>query len=166
MIQWYAFQSKPRKEQMLCEQLRIREIDTFFPCLQVQPVNPRARKVKSYFPGYVFVRVDLERVGRSILEWIPGAIGIVHFGGEPAPVSDHFVDTLQRHLDSINVSESEPSEKFKPGDVVAINGGIFAGYEAIFDTRLSGRDRVEVLLKILQDAQIRVQLPIEQISSK
>ena len=166
MIHWYVFQSKPRKEQLLCEQLRMLQIDSFFPCVHVRPVNPRARKVKPYFPGYVFGRVDLERVGRSILDWIPGAIGIVKFGGEPAPVSDYLVDTLQRHLESIDASEPGLFKRFQPGDVVAIRGGPFAGYEAIFDAHLPGRYRVEVLLKILQDSQIRVKLPVEQISSK
>jgi transcription antitermination factor NusG len=166
MRQWYAFQSKTRREQLLCEQLRIRQIDTFYPCINVRPVNPRARKTQPYFPGYVFGRVDLEHDGRSMLDWIPGAIGIVNFGGEPAPISDHLVDTLQRHLDSINASERELREGFQPGDVVAIHGGPFAGYEAILDARLPGRQRVEVLLKILRDSYIRVELPIEQISLK
>lgn len=166
MRQWYAFQSKTRKEQLLCEQLRIRQIDTFFPCINVRPVNPRAQKTKPYFPGYVFGRVDLEQDSRTLLDWIPGAIGIVNFGGEPTPISDHLVDTLQQHLESINASAYERWEGFQPGDVVAIQGGPFAGYEAIFDTRLPGRERVEVLLKILSDSYIRVELPIEQISQK
>src|SRR5687767_6081049 len=125
MRQWYAFQSKARKEQFLCEQLQILQIETFFPCIRVQTVNPRARKIKPYFPGYVFGRVNLEQVGKSILNWIPGAIGIVKFGGEPASVSDHLVEALQRHLEKINVSQSEVSMKFQPGEVIAIHGGPF-----------------------------------------
>jgi transcriptional antiterminator RfaH len=166
MRQWYAFQSKTRKERLLYEQLRMRQIDTFYPCINVRPVNPRAQKTRPYFPGYVFGRVDLEQDGRSVLDSIPGAIGIVNFGGEPAPVSDHLVDTLRRHLESISASERELWEGFQPGDVVAIQGGPLAGYEAIFDTRLPGPERVEVLLKILRDSYIRVELPIEQISLK
>jgi transcriptional antiterminator RfaH len=164
MIHWYAFQSKTRKEQLLCEQLSMRQIDSFFPCVHVRPVNPRARKVKPYFPGYVFGRVDLERVGRSILDWIPGAIGIVKFGGEPAPVSDYLINILQRHLEAINALKSEVLKGLQRGDMVAIQAGPFAGYEAIFDARLPGRDRVEVLLKMLEGSQIRVKLPREHIT--
>lgn len=164
MIQWYAFQSKARKEQFLHEQLRIRKIDTFFPCIRVQPTNPRAQKTRPYFPGYIFGQVDLERIGRSLLDWVPGAIGIVNFGGEPAPVSEHLIGILKKHLETINTSESAGSWEFQPGDVIAIQRGPFAGYEAIFDSRLPGRDRVEVLLKILQGSQMRIQLPVEQIA--
>ena len=166
MLRWYIFQSKTRKEDLLCEQLRLREIEIFFPTLHVRPVNPRARKVKPYFPGYVFGRVDLEELGRSIMTWLPGAVGIVSFGGDPAAVPDEMVTTLRHHVDVINASNGKDTEKYRPGDVVAIRGGPFSGYEAIFDVHLPGRDRVEVLLKLLQGHHIRVELPTDLITLK
>src|SRR5688572_9370356 len=122
-MNWYIFQSKARKEDLLCEQLRLREIEIFFPTLRVKPVNPRARKIKPYFPGYVFGRIDLAESGRSILEWIPGAVGIVSFGGDPAPVPDELVTTLRQHLAKVNESNGKGLEKYRPGDLVAIRGG-------------------------------------------
>jgi transcription elongation factor/antiterminator RfaH len=167
MIYWYAFQSKTQKERLLCEQLRLRQIETFLPCIRVRPVNPRARKVKPYFPGYVFGQVDLEKIGKSILDWIPGAIGIVNFGGEPVSVSDHLIHALKQHLEAINAATNDLPEKFQQGDRVTIQGGPFAGYEAIFNARLPGRDRVEVLLKMLQgSAQLRLELSVEQITPR
>lgn len=166
MLHWYIFQSKARKEDLLCEQLRLRELEIFFPTLHVRPVNPRARKIKPYFPSYVFAHVDLHQYGRSILDWLPGAVGIVSFGGDPAAVPDELVAALRRHMSLINASNGKVSEKYSPGDVVAIHGGPFAGYEAIFDVQLPGRNRVEVLLKLLQGYQVRVELPVELISLK
>lgn len=166
MIKWYAIQSKTHKEDLVCEQLYLRNIEAFFPRVRVRPVNPRARKVKPYFPGYVFGRMDLEQVSRSFLDWIPGAVGIVNFGNEPAPVSDYLIATLQQHLKTLNASVAQMSEMFQAGDLVTIHGGVFAGYEAIFDARLPGRDRVEVLLNMLQGHQLRVELSIEQITLK
>lgn len=166
MLRWYIFQSKTRKEDLLCEQLRLREIEIFFPILRVRPVNPRARKVKPYFPGYVFGRVDLESVGRSIMDWLPGAVGIVSFGGDPAAVPDELVSTLRQHVDLLNASNGKDAAKYRPGDVVAIQGGPFSGYEAIFDAQLPGRDRVEVLLKLIEGHQVRVELPANLITLK
>jgi transcriptional antiterminator RfaH len=166
MMHWYAIQSKPRKEELLCEQLRLREIEIFFPQLRVEPVNPRARKIKPYFPGYVFGYVDLAQVCRSFLEWIPGAVGIVNFGGEPAPVADHLITTLRQHLEIINTCAMKLSMGFQPGDLVNIRWGPFAGYEAVFDSCLPGRDRVKVLLKILESYQMQVELPLAQIRLK
>ena len=164
MIHWYAFQSKTRKEQLLCEQLRVRQIETFFPCIRLKPVNPRARRIKPYFPGYVFGRVDLQTTGRLDLDWLPGAVGIVDFGGEPVSVPDHFINALRQHLEKINVAENGTQQKFHRGDVITIHGGPFNGYEAIFNARLPGRDRVEVLLKMLHGSHLRVELSIEQIA--
>jgi transcriptional antiterminator RfaH len=91
---------------------------------------------------------------------------MVSFGGEPVPVPDHLISTLQQNLETINAAKRELSERFQLGDLVAIQGGPFAGYEAIFNSRLPGRDRVEVLLKLLQGSPMRVQLPIHQIALK
>ena len=164
MLHWYAFQSKARKEQFLCEQLRIRQVETFFPYIRVRPVNPRAQRIKPYFPGYVFGQLDLEKAGKSISDWIPGAIGILNSGGETVSVSDHLINILRQHIETINLVENEECEKFQRGDTITIHGGPFAGHEAIFNVRLPGRDRVEVLLKMLHGSQIRVKLSVEQIS--
>jgi len=100
------------------------------------------------------------------LQWIPGAIGIVNFGGEAAYVTEHFISTLQQHLQNINSSAHEVIASLNTGDPVAINAGPFAGYQAIFDSRLQGTDRVRVLLKMMQDHQIRVEIPVNQITWK
>ena len=164
MINWYAFQSKARKERMLCEQLHMRQIEAFFPCVRVQPATSRRHKIRPYFPGYVFGRVNLEKSGRSILDWIPGAIRIVNFGGEPVSIPDHLINILRQHLETINAGEADIAREFQLGDLVTIQGGPFAGYEGIFNTRLPGRDRVEVLLRMLEGSHLRVELPIEQIA--
>lgn len=165
-MKWYVFQSKFQKESLVCEQLRIRKVDVYFPCLHVRPSDRRSRRIKPYFPSYIFGRLDLEFTGKSVIDWIPGAIGVVSFGGEPVPVPDHLIDMLRQHLETINASNGDLSERFQFGDLVSIQSGPFAGYEAIFNTRLPGRDRVEVLLNLLQGPQIRVQLPMEQIILK
>jgi transcriptional antiterminator RfaH len=166
MIQWHVIHSKSQKEELVCNQLDLRMIDTFFPCIRVQPVNPRARKIKPYFPGYIFARFDLQQTSISDLQWIPGAIGIVSFGGEPACIPDHFITTLQQHLDKINSSGYKVIDSLNMGDTVAIKEGPFAGYQAIFDSRLQGTDRVRVLLQMMQDQQIRVEIPVNQITWK
>lgn len=83
---WYVVRSKPRKEEFLAEQMQMRKMEIFDPRIRVQTVNPRARKIKSYFPGYVFVHLDLEKTGTFSMQYIPGATGLVSFGGEAADV--------------------------------------------------------------------------------
>ena len=81
---WYALRSKPRKEEVVWKQVRTQGFEAYFPRLRVNPVNPRSRKLRPYFPGYLFVYADLEEVGVSVFQWMPHSIGLVCFGGEPA----------------------------------------------------------------------------------
>jgi transcription antitermination factor NusG len=160
---WYALHSKPLKEELLFEQLSLRKIETFYPRIRVQTVNPRARKVRAYFPGYVFVHVDLDETGFSGLQWLPGATGLVSFGGEPASVPDGLVGAVRHKVEHINDAGGELFDGLKPGDSVVIQAGPFSGYEAIFDEQISGSERVRVLLKLLQKRLMLVELPAGQV---
>jgi len=161
--QWYAIRSKPNKENFLAQQLETSGIDVFFPYIRVTPINPRSRKIRPYFPNYLFVHVDLEMVQVSTLRWIPGASGIVSFGGEPSAIPDFLIDAIRRQTDYLNVSEQQLKNGIKPGDLVIIQEGPFAGYEAIFDVGVSGSDRVRVLLNFLQKRQVPLELEGRQI---
>jgi transcription antitermination factor NusG len=155
---WYVLRSKPRKEEVLWRQVRTRGHEIFFPRLRVNPVNPRSRKLRPYFPGYMFVRVDIEEVGLSTFQWMPHAIGLVCFGGEPATVPENLVHAIKRRVEEFAEAGGELLDGLKQGDKVRIDEGPFAGYEAIFDARISGTERVRVLLKILTDQR---QIPVE-----
>ena len=160
---WYALRSKPNKEDFLAKQLEAYDVDVFFPRIHVKPVNPRSRKTRPYFPNYLFVHVDLDVIKLSTLRWVPGASGLVSFDGEPAPVPDLLITALERQVDLMNTASRELTSNFKHGDTVVIQDGPFAGHEAIFDLRLSGQDRVRVLLNFLQARQVPVELHSRQI---
>ena len=166
-IQWYALRSKPRKEDIVWQQILDHDIESFYPRLRVHPVNPRARKIKPYFPGYLFVRLDINEVGPSVLKWMPHTLGLVSFGGEPAYVPDNLITGLKKRIREINDAGGEVFDGLKSGDKVLIHDGPFAGYGAIFDVRLSGTARVRVLLKILGAQRIvPVELNVSQIRQK
>ena len=162
-VLWYAMRSKPNKEEFLAGQIEAHGISFFYPRLHAFPVNPRARKVKPYFPGYLFVQVDLDAINISTLQWMPGAANLISFGGEPAPVPELLIDSLQKQLDDLNASTKPGVGDLKPGDSVTVLDGPFAGYEAIFDGRISGQDRVRVLLNFLQRRQVPLELQNRQI---
>ena len=163
---WYVLRSKPNKESLLWEQLSIRKVETFHPQIRVQTVNPRARKVKSYFPGYVFVHVDLDQVGLSILQWMPGALGFVSYDNQPSMVPEALIHAIKKKVDQINAAGGELFHDLKQGDLVEIQSGPFAGYEAIFDARLAGSERVRVLLKLLQGRSTKMEIPAGLLERK
>jgi len=163
---WYVLQSKPHKEEFLWDQLLAHRFESFCPRICVQPVNPRARKVKPYFPGYVFVLADLKQINLFTLQWIPGAKGIVAFDGEPAYVPENLVSAVRQRVDEINARGGELARKINAGELVTIREGPFTGYEAIFDTHLSGTERVRVLLKVLNNRQVPLELLSGQVELK
>lgn len=165
-MHWYVMHSKTNKEEFLYEQLRSQDIDAYYPFIRVNPVNPRAKKTKPYFPGYLFIRVDLEKIGTSMLKWAPGSIGLVRFGGEYARVPDFVIEEIRRNLEIINANGNKKPQRFKSGDVVEIRSKPFDKYQAIFDSHIPGRERVRVLLQLLNDRQISVELSPEEIELK
>ncbi|UCD98865.1 MAG: hypothetical protein JSV42_18295 [Chloroflexota bacterium] len=163
---WYALRSKPRKEEVLWRQLLAHEVDVFFPRIKVNPVNPRSRKLRPYFPGYMFVQVDLDEVGLSKFQWMPHAIGLVSFDGEPATVPENLIHAIHKRVDEIAAAGGEFYDGLKPGEPVRISSGPFAGYEAIFDMRLPGSERVRVLIQMLSDRKVSVELKAAQVERK
>ena len=166
-LHWYALRTKARKEDAVWQQLLTQGIEHYYPRVRVHPVNPRARKIKPYFPGYLFIRVDLDEKGRSAFQWMPHSLGLVSFGGEPARIPDNVMHEMKQRVQEIAEAGGEIFDGLKPGDPVRIQAGPFAGYEAIFDTRLDGRERVRVLLQFINDQrEVPVELNASQIEKK
>ena len=163
MNYWYVMHSKPKKEALLCERLRIQGIEVYLPSIRVKPVNPRARKEQPFFPGYLFVHVDLEKISTSEFRWIPGSIGLVCYGGEPAYVGDSLIREIKKQIEEITDLDNNYVDRFRPGDSVVINDGPFATYKGMFDCRLSGSDRVRVLLELLRGQKMPLELSGRQL---
>jgi transcriptional antiterminator RfaH len=162
---WYCLRSKPNKEEFLYSQLAANEIKTYYPRLRVKPANPRSSHVRPYFPGYMFVKVNLDEIGTNALQWMPGALGLVFYGSEPALVQDELIQAIRKRVEVANTAGIDALAGLKPGDVVRIQDGPFAGYEAIFDVRLTGSERVRVFLSLLEQ-QMRLELPAAYIKQK
>ncbi len=157
--QWYVLHVKPHKERAVDRQLSALEgVEHFFPSIQVTPKNPRAAKVRPYFPGYLFVRLDLNEMGTDALQWTPGAKGLVRFGDEPASVPDHLVQELQKFLAELARLGPDAGRQFQKGERVRIISGPLEGLEGLFDMHLADGERVQILLTYLNDRYQRVKL--------
>jgi transcriptional antiterminator RfaH len=165
-IHWYAINSHTNKEDILTHHLETMGYEVYFPQMRVKPVNPRARKIVPYFPGYLFVRADIQQTGLSVFQWMPHAKGLVVFGEEPSIVSENLIQTLQTKLELLNTENEKQKSPYKPGDLLMIDQGPFKGYEAIFNEQISGKDRVRVLLKMLSNQSIPLELNLSSVRKK
>ncbi len=158
---WYVIHSKPHKETQIDVYLKTRGLETFCPMIAARPANPRAARTRPYFPGYVFVRADLQAIGLNTLQWMPGAVGVVQFGGQPAAVPDAIIAQVRRRLETLK-TRPPLADNLQPGDRVRIVEGPLAGYEALFDLRLNGSQRVQVLLDLLGNL-VPVQVNVQRL---
>jgi transcription antitermination factor NusG len=161
--QWYVLRSKANSEESLSREVHARGFEVFCPQIRVRPVNPRSRKVLPYFPGYMFVNVDLPAVGYSAFMWLPQSYGLVIFGQEASSVPDELIYALQLRVDEINEAGGESLLGLKHGATITIHDGPFVGYEALFDACTCAGERVRVLLKLLNRRMVSLELPAGQI---
>lgn len=160
---WYALHVKPHKERSVHGYIEAKKIDVFYPHVKVKPVNPRSSQIRPFFPGYMFVYLDLDELGANALRWTEGTHGLVQFGGEPAIVPENLIVELRQKMERIQAAGGIELERLKKGDRVKIVSGTLAGYEAIFDIALPGRDRVQVLLAYLSQQPKRLQIEASQV---
>jgi transcription antitermination factor NusG len=102
----------------------------------------------------------------SVFNWMPYSTGLVSFGDEPAAVSDTFIHAIKQRILQVEEAGGELFHDLNRGDRVVIQDGPFEGYEAIFDMRLPGSERVRILLKMLSDRHLPIELRAGQIRKK
>jgi len=148
MQKWYAVMAKPRKEQTAVFFLEQMGIETYYPeineCFSVK--GRRGVRRTGLFPGYFFARFDRDKQYRTV-SYCRGVRKIVTFGQVPAEVEQDLLDDIRRGLswqDGIPIMP-RPTH----GEVVRISRGLLAGVEGMFDSCLSGKERVVVLLRAL-----------------
>lgn len=159
---WYVLHCKHHMETCVAKQLGFLEIELFYPTYRARVVNPRARKIRPLFPGYMFVYLELESTGSSIIKWIPGVIGLVEFDDKPAYVPDGMIAAIRHRVQKFVNTENRDIH-FEPGEAVRVMEGPLAGLQGIFNLNLPGRQRARILLKILGEYYKRVELPVEYI---
>lgn len=161
MDAWYALYAKPRQEALVARQLAERGIETFFP--QFVERRRDGERPVSLFPCYLFARVDLDVVGRSVLLWTPGLRGVVSFGGVPARVSEAAIGLVRKQLAALEAAGGFPQTRFRPGERVRIREGPLAGLEAIFEEPRPA-ERVRILVRFLGQAN-RAVVPLEVLEA-
>ena len=163
MLGWYVMQSKPQKEGFLRSQLTSNQIEVYLPSIRTKDNKGRTYS-RSFFPGYIFIQVDLVTRGISDLNWIRGSIGLVCFGGQPASVPDHFIQQLRNKLEVMNNKPRSKFVNYHQGDLVTITNGPLEGYRAIFNQYLPDKDRVRLFLDMLSKNTISLELPAAYIT--
>jgi transcription elongation factor/antiterminator RfaH len=144
---WRLVRTLTSREIFAAGQLARQGFRVFLP-KQMKSVR-HARRIRvalaAYFPGYLFVQLDL-----ATDRWrsVNGTLGVAHLvgrGEHPAAVPHGVVEALIEAADERGVLLGPP---LTAGQTVRITAGAFADQLAVIE-RLDGAGRVRVLLQIV-----------------
>jgi transcriptional antiterminator RfaH len=148
---WYVLSTKLNKEEILLKQLESQGYEVFYPRYILSNGKSKRINVKAYFPGYLFVHLDLSNVSLSTFQWMPNAEGLVCFETRPAYVPDALVHAIRKHVDKINITQVQAIEQaLEESDRDSQRNSHDTAYPAILNSRLSSGERVQELLRMLQ----------------
>jgi len=163
MERWYVVQTKVRQELNALENLSRQGYHCFYPRIKQwhKRRGKRYLSEEAFFPGYLFISLDLGKTNTAPIRSTRGVTGLVRFGYQIQPVPEAVIEMLQQRTDSMDVVSVLPVD-FKPGQQVRVEEGPLEGLTAIFQTK-KGEDRAILLLGLL-GAQRRVEAPIASIA--
>jgi len=126
---WYALYTCPHREKLVAEQIKLRSVPCFLPVYRsLRRWKDRRKELQlALFPGYVFVQIALEKK-LKVLE-IPGAVRLVSFNGQPAPLPASEIEMLKNRLSGARGVEPHPY--LRAGHRVRVRSGAMEGLEGI-----------------------------------
>jgi transcriptional antiterminator RfaH len=145
---WYAVHCKPLRELQAAIALEsYLQLVVYLPELRRRFRGQVQRS--PFFPGYLFVRANLQIVRFSSINTTPGVMRLVSFGGAPQPVPDAAIEAIRELVDDLNRLGVLPEHNFRPGDTVQLKDGPLQGLKATFAGPMKPSQRVRVLINFL-----------------
>lgn len=145
---WYAVHCQPHREKGAAAHLANQHFEVFLPCREA--VRRHARKIETvrrpFFPGYLFVHLDLTRDRWRCINSTFGVVRIVTQHEKPAAAPRGVIEALRDACDADGLLQIQM--KFTLGQTVRVLQGPFADFVGEID-RLSDAGRVRVLLDIM-----------------
>jgi len=143
---WYAIHTKARDEDRAQSNLSAWGLETCCPKLKcVCTLNFTGRAVQvieHMFPRYIFARFNAENILK--VRFTRGVRNVVMIGDVPARVEDEIIDVLRSRMSPDGLITQQ--DEFDEGDEVYLKAGPFKGFTGVFNSRLTGNDRVTILL--------------------
>ena len=144
---WYLARTRPQSEYRAAAALERNGYELFFP--RVRTPRPRSGHVDApLFPGYLFVRQDVNGSGLPPIDRIAGLLGWVQFDGVVPRLPDTEIHELGLRLSAIN-KRGGAWRQYRPGERVRVNWGSTDSLAQVLEEAKSPRARVRVLLSMM-----------------
>jgi transcription elongation factor/antiterminator RfaH len=145
---WYALHTKSRFENVVNEGLAKKTLEVFLPKITVKSRRRDRHKMirVPLFPGYVFVKTDLNPYEHVEILKTTGAVRLIGSTRGPVSIADATIESLKIMVSTDG--EVMTGTQFKKGDRVMVVRGPFSGVEGIFSS-YRGDGRVIVNIEAL-----------------
>lgn len=144
---WYAIHTNPREEDRAHSNLNAWGVETCCPKLKtVRTLNFTGRTIQvieHMFPRYIFARFNAETMLHKV-RFTRGVRNVVMIGDVPARVENEIIAVLRSRMSPDGLIAYQ--DEFDEGDEVYLKAGPFKGFTGVFNSRLTGSDRVMILL--------------------
>jgi transcriptional antiterminator NusG len=169
---WYVVHTysgyENRVESALWERVKQNEADELFSEILV----PREKEVegerkgpaRKFFPGYIFVKMELTTQSWHIVNDTPRVSGFVGGGKTPGsvrPVPEHEVLRITDQMEE-GIEATAPQQKFEEGETVRVADGPFANFNGTVDEVNLDKGKLRVLVSIFGRA-TPVELDFSQV---
>ena len=158
MNSWYIVQTFSGFEQKVAESLKdiikkksldekIEEV--LVPMHEVTQVKrgKRVQRKKKYFPGYVLVKMEMDKELYHMIKNIQKVTGFLGTTGTPAPVSDNEIDKILGNIKDGSLTP-EPSLSFEVGEQVKVCEGPFSSFSGLVEEVDEEKSKLKVSVSI------------------
>ena len=159
---WYVIYTKPRAEKKLQKVLKSKQIETFLPLIpKKRKWSDRIKIIETpMFPSYIFVKIDYIKNKIETLR-SAGAIHFIQLNSQPEIIDEKIIKTIKdwitKYPDTIKVIVDE---KIKPGEIISVKSGSFAGYRARV---IRAKNKSEIYMKIMGNHSIQIIVKLEDL---
>lgn len=154
-LRWYVVETKRHREQLAAASLRDQGVSSYLPRIVQWPPPAVGSPIQPMFPGYLLVHATLpDDFGR--IAWTIGVKKWVTFDDYPLPLDASIIEFLRGCEGPDGVIRC--GDRVTEASEVRIIKGPFRGLTAVVTERLPARERVRVLMDLLQ-RETSVELP-------
>ena len=145
---WYVVRTKPRSESLAAREIGRDDIEIFSPLITSDQINKGQTPVP-LFPGYIFMRVDLESYGWPSFRSGQHVRGLLNFDGDAPWLPDQIIDELKLRCDTLN-EDGGIWRRYEPGDWVQVINSTLQGLGQVVEHGKSSNSPVRVLLHLFE----------------
>lgn len=158
-LRWYVVQAFSGYENRVLQQLQDHiaraGLESYFgeilvPTEEVVEMREgqKRRSERKFFPGYVLVQMEMNDESWHLVKSVPRVLGFI--GGtsdKPAPITDKEADAILNRIQE-GVEKPRPKVLYEPGEVVRVNDGPFADFNAVVEEINYEKSRLRVSVLI------------------